>query len=294
MNIKNSLLLCVVCIFLSCHQKEASNNYLIEIEEFIDLSKVSTTKIIDFRKSKEYEEGHVENAINVWRAAIEDPTFEYGGMKASKIQLEKLFSKLGIEKDDTLVIYDDNGLCDAIRMWWVLQYYNFTNVKLINGGLTTLKAANLSMTTDAVSFTATKFTFNDKENSNLYASKEQMVKAVENNEMILDTRTIDEYDGNYIKKGAFRAGRIPNSKLIDWSNAIHFDGDKKLKSIAELKEIYADISHTQNDTIFVYCHSGVRSAHTTFVLTQLLGYKNVLNYDGSWTEWSHDVNLPIQ
>ena len=107
--------------------------------------------------------------------------------------------------------------------------------------------------------------------------------------MLIDTRTKEEFLGEYIKKGAFKAGKIPKSKLIDWANAINYDGDKKIKSKAELNEIYAGLN--KNDTLYVYCHSGVRSAHTTFVLTQILGYKNILNYDGSWTEWSYYEKL---
>jgi thiosulfate/3-mercaptopyruvate sulfurtransferase len=277
----------------SCTNEDSNRRYLIDIHEFKKLSKKKNVKIIDFRKETEFSKGNVKNAINIWRRDIENPIVPYGGMKATKNQLETLFSNLGIENDDTLVIYDDKGLCDAVRMWWVLQYYNFKNVKLLDGGMATLKSENITLTKEAKSFPKSEFRFSNDENKTFYASKEQIEKAVENNIVLIDTRTADEFSGKYIKKGAYRAGRIPNSKLIDWANAINFNGDKKLKSIAELKEIYADISHNKNDTIFVYCHSGVRSAHTTFVLTQILGYKNVLNYDGSWTEWSYYKELPI-
>lgn len=293
MSLKNSLWLVFILILSSCANEESKRRYLIDIHEFKKLSNKKNVKIIDFRKETEFNKGHIKNAINIWRRDIENLTMPYGGMKATKKQLETLFSKLGIENDDLLVIYDDKGLCDAVRMWWVLQYYNFKNVKLLNGGMTTLKSENIILTQDVTSFPKSEFRFNNEENRAYYASKEQIKKASQNNNILIDTRTIDEFNGKYIKKGAYRAGRIPNSKLIDWAEAINFNGDKKLKSITELKEIYADISHDKNDTIFVYCHSGVRSAHTAFVLTQILGYKNVLNYDGSWTEWSYYKELPI-
>ena len=97
--------------------------------------------------------------------------------------------------------------------------------------------------------------------------------------------------GTRWKAGAAKAGRIPNSVNLDWSEAIHFDGNKKFKSLADLERIFARLGASKEDKIIVYCHSGVRSSHTYFVLTELLGYKNVLNYDGSWTEWSH-TNYP--
>jgi len=278
-------------LFFACNQQEHTTSYLIELDDFESLSKLKTTKIIDFRKLKDYQEGHVQNAINIWRSDIEDDTFPYGGMKANKIQLEALFSRLGIQKDDTLIIYDDKGLCDAARLWWVLQYYNFKNVKLLNGGLVTLQNAGISLSKESVRFVPSKFEFSGI-STRFFASKEQIQNAISNKSLILDTRTEDEFTGKQLKKGAFQAGRIPSSKLIDWANAINYNGNKKIKSVAELNKIYGELTTDKSDTLFVYCHSGVRSAHTTFVLTQLLNYKHVLNYDGSWTEWSYYKNLP--
>ena len=294
MSLRNSALLFLVFILIGCNPKEKSDNYLIELDEFETLSKLKSTKIIDFRKPNEYQQGHIKNAINVWRTDIEDSSFPYGGMKASKEQLEMLFSNLGINSEDTLVIYDDKGLCEAARLWWVLQYYNFKNVKLLNGGLTTLQNAAKSLTRETTSFSKSKFKFTGENNHRYFADKDQIIEAVKNNSRILDTRTEDEFIGKQLKKGAYRAGRIPNSKRIDWANAINYNGDKKIKSIAELKNVYAGLLDNREDTLYVYCHSGVRSAHTTFVLTQLLNYKHVLNYDGSWTEWSYHENLPLK
>lgn len=292
MNLKISTFLCCLILCISCSQKQDAKNYLIELDAFERLSKLKSTKIIDFRKSKNYQEGHLKNAINIWRSDIEDSTFPFGGMKASKKQLEALFGKLGIRTDDTLLIYDDKGLCDAARLWWVLQYYNFSNVKLLNGGITTLKNAAIPFTNTSTKFAPSVFQFKGH-NTKLFASKEQVELAIAKKAIIIDTRTADEYVGNYIKKGAFRAGRIPSSKLFDWAEAINFNGDHKMKSKAELEMIYSTISQDKNAPIFVYCHSGVRSAHTTFVLTQILGFTTVLNYDGSWTEWSYHKELPI-
>lgn len=282
----------LVCLLLlaACAKKEIPKGYLIEIEAFIELSKNENTKIIDFRKSAAYKNGHLKNSLNIWRTDIEDDSYPYGGMKASKEQLEKLFRKLGINKNDTLLILDDKGLCDAARLWWVLQYYKFTNVKLLNGGFETVKTAGIPLTKDETPIVASNFSFGKAVNKEFYASKAQIEYAIKNNHIIIDTRTTEEFLGNVLKKGATSKGKIPTSTLIDWAKDVDYHGNKKMKSISELKKIYTDINHNSNDTVYVYCHSGVRSAHTTFVLTQVLGYKHVLNYDGSWTEWSYLKN----
>jgi len=288
MNSKINILgIAILLLMASCTKNEVPKAYLIGIEAFKELSRKNTVKIIDFRKLEAYNKGHIKNSIHIWRTDIEDRSFPYGGMKASKKQLETLFSKLGIEKEDTLLIFDDKGLSDAARLWWVLQYYNFTNVMLLDGGFSTVKSAEIPLTIEKSIHPATNFSFSSEINTTYFASKRQLEKAVENGAIILDTRTTDEYLGNILKKGAFVKGKIPNSQLLDWASAINYSGDKKTKTVIALEKIYSKIGAKKNDTVYVYCHSGVRSAHTTFVLTQLLGYKHVLNYDGSWIEWSY-------
>ena len=120
-----------------------------------------------------------------------------------------------------------------------------------------------------------------------YFTKDEMLKAINMDVIILDTRSENEFTGERQKNGAKKGGRIPRSILIDWANAIDYHGDKKLKPKEDLEIIYKNFLPSKDDDVIVYCHSGVRSAHTTFILTQLLGYKNVKNYDGSWVEWSH-------
>ena len=113
-------------------------------------------------------------------------------------------------------------------------------------------------------------------------------------EIIIDTRTLDEFSGKRQKDGATQAGRIPGSHGIDWTEAIDYQGTLKFKTKDELEKIYGTLKMTQNHPIITYCHTGVRSALTTFVLTQLLDYRNVKNYDGSWTEWSFYKDQPFE
>lgn len=274
----------------------ATNNtskYLIEVEELQKIIKAPTIRIIDFRKPELYNQEHIENAINIWRTDIEDQEFPYDGMMANQFQLETLFSNLGIGNSDTLVVYDDNGLCDSARLWWVLQNYNFNRVLLLHGGISEWKKLGGTTTNLKTEKTASKFTFKGKPSMKFLIHKEDVLKT-NKQQYVIDTRTADEYSGKRQKKGAFKGGRIPHSIWMDWTNAIHYHGDKKLKSIQKLDSIYSTIVPSKSDSIIVYCHSGFRSAHTTFVLTELLGYQNVKNYDGSWSEWSYFNDLPFE
>ncbi len=306
MNLKISLVVALL-LFWNCKEKSESatitseeldtvesSRYLIETESLLQVVAASSMKIIDLRKPEIYSKGHIEGALNIWRPAIEDSSYAYRGMIAGKEQIEVLFGDLGISNNDTIVIYDDNGMCDATRLWWVLQNYDFTNVKLFNGGFTAWKMANGRTSMEVPQIQKTTFNLPENPSMRYMSSKENMEEAILGQTIILDTRTEDEYSGKRQKNGAMRGGRIPKSILIDWTTAINYEGNKKLKPLDELERIYERFIPSKNDTVMVYCHSGVRSAHTTFVLTQLLGYENVKNYDGSWTEWSHFENLPIE
>ena len=110
--------------------------------------------------------------------------------------------------------------------------------------------------------------------------------------LLIDTRSPDEYSGKRQKSGAATAGRIPNSHAINWTNCVNYNSDKKFKSVNQLRTIYQEIIPNKDTQIIAYCHTGVRSAHTIFVLKELLGYSHVKNYDGSWTEWSYFNDTP--
>lgn len=271
-----------------------TSKYIIEADELIAIKNSDNLKIIDFRKPDDYKTGHIDEAINIWRPDIEDHSFPYKGMMATKNHISSLFSKLGISNKDLLVVYDDRGSCDAARFWWVLQNYDFDAVKILNGGFKAWKEIDGAVNKTSVSFTASSFKLPEFPSYRFLISKEAIVQMLHSdaNEIIIDTRTTDEYSGKRQKKGALSGGRIPKSHLIDWSDAIDFNGSLKFKSKDELERIYGKFKASKNHPIVTYCHTGVRSAHTTFVLTQLLGYTNVKNYDGSWSEWSYFKNLP--
>lgn len=293
-------------IIASCDSLESGNNSL-KIKPLVSASKVMLLQqkgidvvLIDVRPNSEYLRKHIANARNIWRPQIQDTTnYVYGGMMASKVQMEKLFSKLGIKYGDYLVLYDAKGQVDAARLWWILHFYGYKNMSLLDGGIHDWErnegAVSLSK---KEKFRKSKFSFEEEENHDLFFSKEAMIKSLDSEQKIVDCRSTNEYSGAQLKKGAFRAGHIPRAIHADYYNCINMKVASKdfckLKSKKKLLDYYSSKGILRNDTIVIYCHSGVRSAHTTFVLTQILDFENVKNYDGSWIEWSYDDELPIE
>lgn len=286
--------------FWSCQNEKVSelneleNSSLIEANTLKKHINNPNIKLIDFREKEEYRKGHISGALNLWRSDIEDSSFPYGGMMASKQQIEVLFQKIGVNPDDTLIVYDDRGMCESARLWWILKNYNFNNVKLLNGGISAWKEIEGDLDTITPVLRLSAFKLPEQSTMTHHISKEKLLESLGTNLIIIDTRSEDEFSGKSLKKGAKRAGRIPGSIHVDWANSIDYHGNKKLKSNDAIESIYKNLNIKKTDSIILYCHSGVRSAHTTFVLSELLGYKNVMNYDGSWTEWSHFDDLPLE
>lgn len=296
----SSYVIVLFCMLVSCIQnqenkEEKDSQYLIQAEELLDYINSPKVKVIDFRKNEQYTKEHISGAINIWRTDIENLRYPYKGMMANKAKIENVFSTLGINNGDTLVVYDDRGSCDAARLWWVLQNHDYTSLKILDGGLQAWNDAGGTTTNKVEEYPPSEFKL-PEQNFRLIAKKEEVLMGVNGNDdvVIIDTRSIDEYTGKRQKKGASKAGRIPNSKLIDWTEAIDYSGSKKLRSIEELKVIYSKLKVPKDHPIIVYCHTGVRSSHTTFVLKEILGYTNVKNYDGSWSEWSYYDRYPTE
>lgn len=275
----------------------ASTEHLIEAKELAGIFEDENIKIVDFRSPENYRAGHIDGSINIWRTDISDNSFPYEGMRADKENIERLFSGLGIENDDLIVIYDDTGSYDAARLWCLLKSFNFDSVKILNGGLNSWNGVGEKITVKPVSYAPTEFHLSEKSDENLWIDKEELMSLLRNrnsNISIVDTRSSEEYHGTLIKKGASKAGRIQNSIHIDWAKAIDLRNNKKFRSFEELQEIYNVLNMNLKDTVVVYCHTGYRSSLTTFVLKELMGFENVRNYDGSWVEWSYFNDLPYE
>lgn len=298
MNWKINLLL--LLLLWSCQDDKLplsnsnDRNVIIEIEDLKSFMNSTQIKVLDFRSHSAYKLSHIENAMHISRKDITNQDYPYNGMMASKPQMEALLSQLGINTDDTIIIYDDNGMCESARLWWILKNYGHDKVKLLHGSFDDWLAAAGNTSAEIPKITPSDFKFSKKTNLKYYIDKEELKTVLHTNTVILDTRTIDEFTGATHKQGAMKPGRIPNSKHMDWADCINYNGNKRLKSKEELENIFKKLNINKTDSIILYCHSGVRSAHTTLVMTQLLGFENVKNYDGSWTEWSHFNDLPFE
>lgn len=275
----------------------ASEHLLSATEAKKVIDKNDNIVILDIRKEKDYKKGHIPGAVNTWRPSYEDKSAEIEGMVADKVQVEKMLGEIGMDNETTLFVYDDRGEYDAARFWWILDMYGYDNVKLIDGGIHGWQAAGLELSKDAVTPEPKEFKFADnKVDMSHYATLEDVKKFASDNDpntIILDTRAENEFNGSKKVSGAFRKGRIPTSTWVEYKNALNSD-DQTFKSLDELVKLYKENGVTKDTEIIAYCQSGVRSAHTTFVLTELLGFENVKNYDGSWIEWSYHEDLPVE
>lgn len=255
-------------------------------KELIETNK--NVVVIDVRPKYKFLTGNVEGSYNMWRPDMEPKDKRYGeigGMRASREEMEAELNKMGVTKDTTLVLIGD-GL-DEYRLWWILDMYGMENIKLVDGGYAALKDAGVKTKFGKEADEKKgNFKFEATSDKDALATIQEVEGAINNPaDVILDTRTKKEFTGEDLKKGAVEKGRIPGSVWIEWTEALN--KDKTIKSYDELVTLFNQKGVTADKEILPYCQSAVRSAHTTFVLKELLGYPTVKNYDGSWIEWSH-------
>jgi thiosulfate/3-mercaptopyruvate sulfurtransferase len=270
--------------------------YIITVSEYESMiENAESYTLIDLRKEEDYKNGHIKGALQIWRDDIQEQDTAYGGLMAGKDQMIELLGELGVDSAETIVVYDNKANVDAMRLWWILQCYGHDQVIMIDGGLKSWVDAGLDLDTNQTAAPEiSEFKFEKAEDWQMYASKQDVIAAQEQGALILDTRSKEEFEGVYIKDGAFRAGHIPGSVRIDYASNFYWGESETIRDLDELNYIYQELGEDKNRPIITYCHSGVRSAFSTFVLVELLGYTNVKNYDGSWTEWSFYEELPVQ
>ena len=243
-----------------------------------------------------YEVGHIPGAVKLdWHVDVQDPVRRDF---VSKADFEALASRYGISNDTTVVFYGDRNNWYAAYSFWLFRMYGHQNLKLMDGGRTKWEAENRPYTKDLPQIAPTQYTAKEADVS-IRAFRSQVEAILGNTGVgLVDVRSPDEYSGkllhmvNYPQEGASRGGHIPGARNIPWAKAAREDGT--FKSPEELQQLYADEGITPDKQITTYCRIGERSAHTWFVLTQLLGYPSVRNYDGSWTEWGNLVGAPIE
>jgi thiosulfate/3-mercaptopyruvate sulfurtransferase len=243
-----------------------------------------------------YDSGHIPNAAKVdWFTTLQHPVRRDF---LSKADFEQLCSVLGIKNDTAVVFYGDKSNWFATYALWLFQYYGHENVRIMNGGRTKWVQEKRPLSKDVPAFPKTDYKAKDPD-PRLRAFREQVFQHIAAKKPLVDVRSPKEYSGellhmpNYPQEGATRGGHIPGAMNIPWSQAVN-EADSTFKTVEELRSLYEGKGIKQDEEIIAYCRIGERSSHTWFVLTYLLGYPKVKNYDGSWTEWGNLVNAPIE
>ncbi|HZA58926.1 MAG TPA: sulfurtransferase [Solirubrobacterales bacterium] len=243
-----------------------------------------------------YAEAHIPGAIGFdWKADLQDQVKrDFLGPE----EFGELMGSRGISNDHTVVLYGDRNNWFAAYTYWYFRYYGHDKVKLINGPREKWISEGRDTTTDVPSHDAVEFKAAEGDES-LRAFRDEVQRALDADTRLVDVRSPQEYSGEliamagYEQEGAQRSGHIPGAASVPWAQAVNEDGT--FKSADELRELYEGKGVIDGDTpIIAYCRIGERSAHTWFVLSELLGESEVKNYDGSWTEWGNMVSVPIE
>jgi thiosulfate/3-mercaptopyruvate sulfurtransferase len=243
-----------------------------------------------------YEIGHIPGAVKLdWHVDVQDPVSRDF---VDKEGFERLLSRWGISNDTTIVFYGDKNNWYAAYAFWLFTQYGHKSLKILNGGRAKWEAEGRPYTKEAPHYAPATYHAQDADES-IRAFRDQVAAGLkDSNRRLIDVRSPQEYSGellhmvNYPQEGAQRGGHIPGAKNIPWATSANTDGT--FKSPEELRQIYEGKDITPDKDVISYCRIGERSAHTWFVLTQLLGYPQVRNYDGSWTEWGSLVRAPIE
>jgi thiosulfate/3-mercaptopyruvate sulfurtransferase len=242
-----------------------------------------------------YETGHIPGAVKIdWHTDLNDPV-ERDYVDGEKFAA--LLGSKGIARDTTVVIYGDKNNWWAAYALWVLTLFGHEDVRLLDGGRDKWIAEGRELTTDQTNVTPVDYPVVERDDSVVRAFKEDVLANLGSSPLI-DVRSPEEYSGErteipgYPTEGALRSGHIPSAASVPWARAAA--PDATFKSREELDAIYkGDAGLKEGDAVIAYCRIGERSSHTWFVLTHLLGFENVKNYDGSWTEWGSAVRVPI-
>ena len=245
-----------------------------------------------------YSSGHIEGAVEVdWTRDLNDPVQrDYLGREG----FEKLMRRIGATKDTTVIFYGDRNNWWATYALWVFRLFGHDNAKVMDGGRIKWVKEGRALTKDVPHPPETQYQAEERDDAKVRAYRDTVLEHAKKQGKMIDVRSPQEYSGErlhmpeYPNEGALRGGHIPGAKNIPWARAVNPD-DGTFKTADELRGLYeGEAQLAPKDDVIVYCRIGERSSHTWFVLTHLLGYDQVRNYDGSWTEWGNLVGVPIE
>lgn len=251
---------------------------------------------VDYDVENAYKEGHLTNAHMVWwRRDINDPATRD---IINKKQFEDLMSRLGVNKNDELILYGDFNNWFAAFAFWVFKYFGHEKIKIMNGGRKKWEAEGRPYTKEEPATNSSKYVASAPDEG-IRAYLDDVKRSLKKQEVgLVDVRSNKEFKGeitappDYPMEHAQRGGHIPGARNIPWAQALNEDGT--FKTADELEKLYAENDISPDKHIICYCRIGERSSHTWFVLKYLLGYPSVKNYDGSWTEWGNMIGNPIE
>jgi thiosulfate/3-mercaptopyruvate sulfurtransferase len=269
------------------------------LAEQIDAGRVGTPGGIAVVESDEdvllYDSGHIPGAVKVdWHVDLNDPlTRDY----VDGARFAEVMGSRGIGRDTTVVIYGDKSNWWAAYALWVFSLFGHEDVRLLDGGRAKWVAEGRELTRDVPTPAAVDYPVVERDDAPIRAFKDDVLAHL--GQPLVDVRSPGEYSGellhmpDYPQEGAVRGGHIPGAASVPWAKAA--DADGTFKSRAELEALYlGEAGLSPEDDVVAYCRIGERSSHTWFVLTHLLGFEHVRNYDGSWTEWGNAVRVPIE
>jgi thiosulfate/3-mercaptopyruvate sulfurtransferase len=241
-----------------------------------------------------YDKNHIPGAVRIdWRQDLQDPVRRDF---VNKQQFEALLSARGIGNDDTVILYGGNNNWFAAYAYWYFRYYGHDKVKLLDGGRKKWELDSRQLTADVPSRPQATYRASEP-NNDIRAFRDEVVSAI-GQQNLIDVRSPDEFSGKLLapahlpQEQSQRGGHVPTAKNIPWSKAANDDGT--FKTDDELRQLYGEAGIDYDKDTIAYCRIGERSAHTWFVMHELLGQPNVKNYDGSWTEYGSLVGVPIE
>jgi thiosulfate/3-mercaptopyruvate sulfurtransferase len=261
------------------------------VEERLDDPKVVLVEVDE--DTSAYDKGHIRGAVKIdWKQDLQDPVRRDF---VNKQQFEALLSERGIANDDTVVLYGGNNNWFAAYAYWYFKLYGHDQARLLDGGRKKWELDSRELTDEEVQRDKTSYTAQNPD-LNIRAFRDEVVESIGAKNLV-DVRSPDEYAGRLLapahlpQESAQRAGHVPTAANIPWSKAANDDGT--FRDDAELKQLYSDAGVDFSKDTIAYCRIGERSAHTWFVLHELLDQQNVKNYDGSWTEYGSLVGVPV-